>query len=301
MARARAFCPGHVTGFFEICDIADEPDRCGSRGAGFSLNLGAYSDVELVADGKRDIMITLNGEPSDAPVTRHAAKSLLGSSGHSVRIDTELEFPAGQGYGMSAAGALSASLALAKLLGLDATRALWAAHCAEVINRTGLGDAVAAAFGGFEMRLEPGLPPYGTLEHFAVGDRYSVLICDLGGAIPTKGILGDEGKRAAISRLGGGCVREMRLNPTLERFMSLSLSFALDTGLAPECVREAIQAVAQCGAASAKASMCMLGNSVFAVADSDDMGRVERALVDFGTVYRVEPHMRGASVVDSLP
>ncbi|HUU07091.1 MAG TPA: sugar kinase, partial [Thermoplasmata archaeon] len=44
--RARAFCPGHITGFFEICR-ADNLLASGSRGGGLCTSLGALSDVGI--------------------------------------------------------------------------------------------------------------------------------------------------------------------------------------------------------------------------------------------------------------
>ena len=37
--QGEAFCPGHVTAFFEVVEDPD-PRRKGSRGAGLSLSLG---------------------------------------------------------------------------------------------------------------------------------------------------------------------------------------------------------------------------------------------------------------------
>ena len=55
----RAFAPGHVSGFFEIC-LADTEVASGSRGAGICLTRGATATVEPTNKGHQ---VLLNGHP----------------------------------------------------------------------------------------------------------------------------------------------------------------------------------------------------------------------------------------------
>ncbi|MEM4233414.1 MAG: hypothetical protein QXZ19_05525, partial [Thermoplasmata archaeon] len=77
MRKARAFCPGHVTAFFEVCRTRD-PLSTGSRGAGICLSLGATSEVTFSEESGRSIEVTLDGRPVRAPVTVDAVSRLLG-------------------------------------------------------------------------------------------------------------------------------------------------------------------------------------------------------------------------------
>ena len=100
-----------------------------------------------------------------APVTRLALKYLIGNNSLGITVKTRLDLPMGQGFGMSAAGSLSACHAVAKICGLSESDALRASHFAEVRLGTGLGDVISSFFGGFEIRKTPGIPPWGMIEH----------------------------------------------------------------------------------------------------------------------------------------
>ena len=52
MGRGRAFCPGHVTAFFEICDH-EEPVKRGSRGAGFCISKGVQTETTVREGSER--------------------------------------------------------------------------------------------------------------------------------------------------------------------------------------------------------------------------------------------------------
>ena len=75
MRRAVAFCPGHITGFFQIVEH-DNVFETGSRGAGFCTELGARLEVWMT-DGEGTIEVTINGNQTFAPVTEHALRRLL--------------------------------------------------------------------------------------------------------------------------------------------------------------------------------------------------------------------------------
>ena len=134
----------------------------GSRGVGIRLSLGARAEVVPRDDG--EVIVTLDGEVSDAPVTRAVASIMAPGTGFDISIDNDL--PVSQGFGMSAAGAIAAGLAIADVAGMSRSEAFAAAHVAEVRCGGGLGD-VSAIVGGRDVpiRTVAGLPPHGAVRN----------------------------------------------------------------------------------------------------------------------------------------
>jgi len=274
--KAVAFAPGHISGFFEPVYINQDLTKTGSRGAGINVSLGAMSEVVAESATKQDFEIFVNDKKSDAPVTKLALKYLVGEKPLHVIVKTKLELPIGQGFGMSAAGALSASLALAKIVGISNTEALKASHCAEVQLRTGLGDVFASYFGGVEIRRAAGLPPWGMIEH--IPGKCDLVLCVIGKKIDTKKVLADPTKIENIAAVGRYCTKRLLENPSIENLFSLSQIFAKQTGLVDKRVLEAIEVANHFG----MASMCMLGNSVFAAGNTD---KLRQTLSLFGKTF----------------
>lgn len=305
--RAAAFCPGHVTGLFEIHDEADDYARRGSRGAGFSLSQGAMSLVTIEDADSMDLRIFLDKNEHEAPVSREAATILLKAAVKDGRIElnrdapkgqrakvrvtiqTDLQLPVSQGFGMSAAGALSASLALAKCLKLGRSEALRAAHEADVAMRGGLGDVIGASVGGFEIRTSPGIPPYGSTKSF-VGYGDAVL-CVVGGQLETKRVLTDSARRKAVNEAGGRALEELLKGPTMDAFLEQSQRFARESGLLTPELERAMDAARPYG----RASMSMLGNSLFAFGNA---AKLEQTLSRFGETRVVPVSEAGARLLD---
>jgi pantoate kinase len=270
---AKAFCPGHITGFFQICEAGDLLST-GSRGAGLCLSLGATSKVWVSDSQRQAIEVLIDGKKSKADVTRTALRHLLGKDKLKIEVSTNLDLPLSQGFGMSAAGALSASLALAEVLGRERQEAFEATHIAEIMCNCGLGDVSAIHKGGITIRKKPGLPPIG--EVLRIDGTPEIVLAVVGKRLLTKSVLTDPVKRKAI-------------NETVERLMELSASFAVESGLVSKRIMEAMDAASKLG----MASMSMLGSSVFAIGDKKGLATV---LSDYGEVWvcRVDvkgPHM----------
>lgn len=266
--RAVAFAPGHISGFFEPVFVNQDLTRTGSRGAGINVSLGAVAEVIVESSNKQDIEVFINNKKSNSLVTKLAIKYLIGEKTLNIIVRTKLDLPVGQGFGMSAAGALSSSIALAKIIGLSKFDAIKAAHCAEVQLRTGLGDVLASSFGGIEIRREAGLPPWGMIEHIPGG--YDVVLCVVGKKIDTKNVLLDEKKIREISEHGKYCVKKLLEKPSVENLLMLSQFFTQKINLADKRVIEAIDAANHYG----MASMCMLGNSVFALGKTNELSKI---------------------------
>jgi pantoate kinase len=284
----RGYCPGHVTGFFAIEDGAILPEKRGSRGAGFCIEMGAISDVTV--EQGNEVHIFFNGKEDGAPVTRRALEILVPAK-RTITARIEHQVPMGQGFGMSAAGTFATCLAAAVEMGIQDPKyaALRATHIAEVENKTGLGDAVAQSVGGFVQRLEPGIPPYGELEILKFPQK-EVVFCILGQPISTSSILSDQEMRARIRESGNICLRDFENVPGFDEFVDISWMFARDSGLATEKMAKVLGSLNGIG----KGSMVMLGNTIFAFGDA---AAIEAKFKGCGTVIRSRTASNGAHIL----
>ena len=289
VSQGEAFCPGHVTAFFEVVDDAD-PRRKGSRGAGLSLSLGVRTVARVREASTPSLDILVNGRKARAEVTEAIARKVLGDRSYEVKILSDTPLPVSQGFGVSSAAALSTALALDDALGLGTPRdeLVALAHVAEVECGTGLGDVVPASLGGMDLRLRPGAPGHAEVRKFAV--RKDLLLAVLGPEMPTRSVIRDPAKVAAINRHGGACVQAFARDPSFDRLFDLGNRFAEDTGLASPTVREVVRASRMFG----RAAMAMLGNSIFAEGGREELATLYRK---FGTLMRCEVDNEGARVL----
>jgi pantoate kinase len=282
-----AFAPGHITGFFEPILNNHDISRAGSRGSGLSISSGAISKVTIKPSQSQQIITKINQKITPLPVTSLAIQKLIGDIPLNIQVDTQISLPTGQGFGMSAAGALSATLALANLIEKPNESALSAAHFAEVSLHTGLGDVIGSSFGGIEIRKEAGLPPWGLIEH--IPGSYQVVLCIIDKKITTKSILMNPVQMEKIQKYGKLCTLKILENPSMENMFRLSKWFATQTGLISPKIQTALDAVKNFG----HASQCMLGNSIFAIGDTD---KLMYKLASFGKVYVSQIDIQGARV-----
>jgi pantoate kinase len=286
-----AFAPGHISSFFEPVYIDKNFDRTGSCGAGINISLGVLSHVTVEPTLHHTVVVRINGFPSNAPVTKLALKYLLMKTPLRVTVDTILDLPISQGFGMSAAGALSASLAVANLFHIPRENAVKAAHYAEVQLRTGLGDVVGSNFGGIEIRRKAGLPPWGMQEH--IPGNFDMVLCIIGKEINTHKILSDNTQLHNISYYGRYCTKKLVENPSIKQLFSLGWKFTKKIAIADKLVLKAIEAANQHG----QASMCMLGNSVYATGDTN---KLCSTLARFGKIFCCSVDQQGARVLTDM-
>lgn len=286
--KATAFAPGHISGFFEPI-YEQDMSHTGSRGAGINISLGAVSEVFAEGSTKQLFEIYVNNKKSNDPVIKLALKYLLGENPLHVVVKTTLNLPIKQGFGMSAAGALSATYALTNIIGVSKNEAMTASHFAEVQLKTGLGDVLASCFGGVEIRKSAGLPPWGVIEH--IPGKFDLVLCVVGKKLDTKKILSDPEKNKKIVDYGKYCTKKILEKPSVENLFSLSETFAKKTNLADEQVLRAIDIANKFG----KASMCMLGSSVFAIGKTDELNN---ALASFGKTYICSVDEFGARILE---
>ena len=193
MREASAFSPGHITGFFQICNETDDLLLKGSRGAGVCLTKGVRSTVRLEPAAKSSLEVKINGCPTtSAVVSDYVAKTMLSRAKGNYRVAVEhwVEVPIGVGMGTSGAGALSLALALNDALDLDLSKEEVAqvAHIAEVECKTGLGTIIAETYGGMEIRVKSGAPGVGEIVKVPLKGEY-VVVCLPFDQISTRSIL----------------------------------------------------------------------------------------------------------------
>src|ERR671930_2399081 len=178
LCTAKAFSPGHITGFIEKSDKINHNDNSnnlyvGSKGAGFSIDRGITTTVNIFDHDSVDYQISINGiRVQDAEVSKWVIEKYLKLINQRcyINIEHESTIPIGFGLGSSGAAALSLSYALnnAFNMGLSTMEAAQIAHNAEIACKTGLGTVIAEFKGGFEIRTNVGAPGIGTIEKMQI-------------------------------------------------------------------------------------------------------------------------------------
>jgi len=258
---ARAFAPGHVTGIFRPEMTRRDPRGRGSVGAGIVLELGAFAEARFVP-GRRTALRVLGDGPGPWPISEDVARRLAPRRPGRLTVRLMHELPVGQGFGMSAAGALATALAVQALAGGSRSRAVEVAHLADLFGGGGLGGVAAILGGGLEVRTRAGVPPLGRVAHRVFEPRLFVGV--VGGPIPSPSVLGDPRALRRIAAASHGWERTMDGDP--EVFLGLSERFTDRAGLASPAVRSVVRALRRRGAWAAQA---MFGESFFAVPRSD--------------------------------
>lgn len=287
-SRGRAFCPGHLTAFFESRPHED-PLRAGSRGAGLCLMRGVRTKVRVRPASGLRVNVRLNGTKAAAETTERAVRLYL-EEPLEVEVDSRVQLPISQGFGMSGAGALSTLLALDKALGAPRARddIIGLAHRAEVEAGTGLGDVYPQALGGLDIRERPGAPPHGLVHRVPL--EAEVVLGVLGTPVYTRSVLDNPMVRQSVDGVGKRSVDRFLPRRDLESFFRLSWLFARQTLLATSEIQAAVLKASPFG----KASMCFLGNSVFAIGETE---RLAEALREEGEVFVAGVDGRGARVL----
>ena len=283
--QGEAFSPGHVTAFFVGYDEPD-PLKKGSRGVGLCTTLGVHTVARAKESRTPSIEVYINDEKAKAVTTEWAAKLLLDDRRYEVRLLQTVQLPISYGFGMSGAGALSGVLALDDALGFGRSRdeLIGIAHRADVESGTGLGDVMAQAVGGMDLRVRPGGPPHGLVKRFPV--EAELLLCAIGPPFAKADVLGNPGIMDRIRAVGLRCLDAFEKNPSLDSVFDLGRTFAQEAGIVSPRVRECIEAVRAYG----RASMSMLGHSIFATG-----GEITATVLrGFGTVYRCRVDNEGA-------
>jgi pantoate kinase len=287
--KSIAFAPGHITGFFQPIINPSNIYQTGSRGAGFSVSLGAISEVEIQKSSYRIFETYVNDEKCNSPVIVKAIEELLGDLSVKITIKTKLQLPLSQGFGMSAAAALSACYATADCLKIPFDEAVKAAHIAEVSLKTGLGDVISASIGGIEIRKKPGIIPWGKIEK--ISGNFDVLLCVIDDEIKTHEILNDDVKMSKISEIGQKYTDQILNDKSINSFFKFSNNFSKETKIAKKTMIDLINKLNKVG----QSGMCMLGNSVFATGDLD---KLKEILKPYNQIYETKIDKMGTRIIN---
>lgn len=278
---AKAFSPGHITGFFEIPRAAGTHYlHRGSRGAGFSIERGITTSVQVYESNRPGYHISLNGtEAANAEVSSWVLEEYarLARRPYFAKVEHEVEIPVGFGLGSSGAASLSLSYALNEALGLgfDRTRAAQIAHHAEISCRTGLGTVIAEYAGGFELRTAVGAPGIGSITSMDLHDYTAVVLCL--SPISTKSFLTN--RIDEINGLGGKMLQRLSETRKVEDFLVMSRKFAGTLGLTDGICKGPIEALAAKGFES---SVALFGETVFTLVPRSMSKDASNALTGFG-------------------
>jgi len=234
--------PHRISGFFEIVDKENEipiknPERIGSRGAGFNVSgVGktAISCKKLEKEEESQCTIYINEEKLDKKAeTTHFIFDYIRKLINypiNVKIEHFFDLPVGCGYGASGSGALGAIFGLNKLLNLNLTNleSGRVAHIAEVVSKTGLGTVCGQLGRGMCILKEPGYPcKYKRIK----SPNDLLVICGSFGTIKTKSILSDENLSSKIKQAGKIALRELLLECDYRNFVKVSYQFVENTNI----------------------------------------------------------------------
>lgn len=255
--RAVAFAPSHVTGVFSPSVESRDPRGRGSIGAGIVLEVGVRAIGRFNPEARRGLRLT-SDVGRRLEISEDAAIHLLGDRRGHLDIHLLHTLPIGQGFGSSAAGALATALAVARLLDRSRSAAVQTAHLADYFGRGGLGGVAAILGAGLEIRVRPGIPPFGRIEHHPLSG--SVLVGTFGKALPSPSILSRPRLLERI-RHSAGDLDQLTAHPTLEDFFRLSEGFTDRVHLASPRLRAVIRSLRR---RDTSACQAMFGESFIA-------------------------------------
>jgi pantoate kinase len=281
VAVAKAFSPGHITGFFEIPhDPYSHFLHRGSKGAGFSIDRGIATAAYVYESARAGYQISINGSKTrDAEVSKWVVEKYLklADKPYFVNVEHDVGIPVGFGLGSSGAAALGLSYALNEALdtGLSRTQAAQIAHRAEIACRTGLGTVIAEFSGGFEMRTSAGAPGIGSVTKIDLEDYKAVVLCLA--PISTKSFLTN--RMDEINGLGGVMLKKLSESRSAGDFLKMSREFAETLGLTEGMCKEPIAALKSIGIES---SVALFGQTVFTLVPRARAKEARDALKCFG-------------------
>jgi len=214
-----ASSPHHVTSIF-IPRRAGTLEESGSVGAGIAVEPRLTACI-----GARGWGWT----PAGTYSTANRVARLLGRPGEEARIGVRAPLPPGAGYAVSAAAALATGLVLARAGGEGWREALLAAHAAEILESTGLGDVLALSCGvGIVLRLRPGAPGRGEVDCIQLPGTLEVLGVETGREHTSRFLSLVDDEFAAKARRALDRIFEAR---SVEAFIEWSMWFSRESGM----------------------------------------------------------------------
>jgi pantoate kinase len=285
----RGYAPAHITTIFEIHNTNQNPLKCGSRGIGFCINKGVTTNITVKKNTKHCIDVIFNNHKLSGETTKRTIQNLIGKYKAKIEVKSYSELPLSQGFGLSGAGALSSAIALNSALNmnLEFQQLINAAHEAEVINKTGLGDVIAQANGGLVFRKQEGSTGFGLIETLKLKQQnLDIIICILGNELKTSRIISDQKHVKTINQAGKRHLKNFESDPSIENLLRNSFEFAKETKLIHKDIAKIIKEIHQ--KKIGLASMIMLGNALFAIGSRKNI--VENCINNGDTfICRIDP------------
>ncbi len=305
--------PHRISGFFEIVDkISEEPEKIGSRGAGFNLNAVGITEIhvrELEDDNRSKCIIRINQEELNERAETsffifNSIKKMI-KTPIEIHVNHSFELPVGCGYGASGSGALGMIYGLNEILDLNLNNKEKGriAHVAEVVNRTGLGTVCGQLAGGLCMLMEPGYP---CVHENISYPKDIVVICGSFGMIHTKSILTDPELNAKIKQAGKKALEKLIQAPSLKMFARVSIEFVKETNILEILhltkINEILDRLNKLNIIGA--SMNQLGRSVFAICEKKESSKVMEILETYTpeiTLIKTSINNKGPRIIDDEP
>jgi pantoate kinase len=310
-ALGRGQCGGHITLFFTIEDVVDDPVAQGSRGAGLCLKDGVES-IAKGEDGEGELVVRFQGGTYDSTMYEDVLEELIREipeiRSFNWELNIRMSLPASQGFGMSASGAIASAISVQRAIGIPheecLRRSFLIAHIVERKRSSGLGDTTALSSGGVERRIAAGSPFSGSFLDRGPGisegwdaDTPVLLVWKERTGKHTSKYIDHPEWKVKISEAGASAMEIIgKGNWDSGRWLELidrSLIFAFDSGLEfdasrTEIIGAANEAIGNSGLSDRLSTMlCMLGESVVIVPndylDEDDwLGELSAALERVG-------------------
>lgn len=263
-----AFSPAHVTGFFKAdVNQNQKPEFQGSLGAGFSIQMGVTTTVEVQDSEFTSHAIKITGyQPDNIQVSEFVIKEFLKHmrGNYFISVHHDIKIPVGYGLGCSSAVALSLAFALNQAFGTNFSKEFLGqlAHNAEVVCQTGLGDVLASYHGGFEIRTKSGAPGIGQIKKLPTESLSVIMICF--SAISTKKFLKE--RLYFINGLGGKMVNKLVSTKNIDNFHDYSIEFAEYVNILTPKMKTVINDLRRNGI---KCGVALFGETVFALVRQD--------------------------------
>jgi len=281
----RAYSPSGISSVFEILDRKKDgtpilnPLKIGARGGGYVIARGVKTEVRVEKNRKDKITVHLNGQLSkEARTTETVARMILKRANVHAKVSVyhSIEPPMGCGYGTSAAGSLSAALALCEALDLEMTynQIGQVAHVSEVKCRTGLGTVGPLMVGGHVITTRGGAPGFNVIDRIPVDANYRI-VTGWFGPILTRTVLSNQTYKSRITKYGRRAIEDVLKKPTPENFLVICRKFAENVGFMTERLRRLLSAMESNGAIGATQNM--LGEAGHALVEEGKEKRVYEA------------------------
>ena len=212
-----------------------------------------------------------NGQPQSVPnslITREIIKLLLPEENQTdFQIHHQFDVPLRSGFGASAAGAVGTAFCINEYfkLGLNDLELFQAAHKAEVITKSGLGDVIGLFQGGLEVRTREGAPGYGETISMQKDDDWKIATLSLG-TLSTSSVLSDPVKRLSVNAASSTLIDRLIENPLFTEFIHYCSEFTRNVQLWSPQLRTILDNLPR----SIIGAQIMLGDALFLFYTEED-------------------------------